>query len=303
MSVEHWEKTAFTTPWGTFCYKVMQVSLKNAGATYQRTMISLFHDMINKDMEVYVDDMIIKSRYKEDHLTHPRKLFVRLRKYRLKLILNKCIFGAPHGKLQGFIISERGIEVNPSKAKVIIRMPTPWIEKDVHNFLGLVQYIRCFIAQLTPICEPLFKLLRKNVLTQWNDNCQVAFDKIKNYLLSPPVLVSLEPNCPLIIYFTIHDCSMGCILGQHDKTGKKEQAIYYLSKRFINHKTRYTPLEKTYLSLVYITKKLQHYFLSYKVFLISRINPIKYLFKKPTTTGRTTWWLMMIYEFDITYVS
>lgn len=165
-------------------------------------------------------------------------------------------------------------------------MPTPRIEKDVRTFLGRIQYISHFIAQLTPVCKPLFKLLRKNISTQWNNDYQIAFDKIKNYLLSPPVLISTKPDHPLILYMTIHDCSMGCVLGQHDKTGKKEQVIYYLSKRFIDYKTKYTPLEKTYLSLVYVTKRLRHYFLSYKVFLISWINPIKYLFKKPVTIGR-----------------
>lgn len=165
MSIEDHEKTAFTTPWGTFCYKVMPFGLKNVGATYQWAMTALFHDMINKEMEVYVDDMIVKSRHKEDHLRHLRKLFVHLRKYRLKLNLNKCIFGVSHGKLLGFIISEKGIEVDPSKAKAIIGMLTPRTEKDVCSFLGHIQYTNRFIAQLTPICEPLFKLLRKNVLT------------------------------------------------------------------------------------------------------------------------------------------
>lgn len=124
----------------------MPFGLKNVGATYQRAMIALFHDMINKEMEVYVDNMIVKSRYKEDHLTQLRKLFVWLRKYRLKLNPNKCIFGSSHGKLLGFIISERGIEVDPSKAKAIIRMPTPRTEKDVCSFLGHFQYIIHFIA-------------------------------------------------------------------------------------------------------------------------------------------------------------
>lgn len=96
---------------------------------------------------------------------------------------------------------------------------------------------------------------------------------------------------------------MVCVLGQHDKTGKKKQAIYYLSNHFIDYKTRYTPLEKTCLSLVYVTKRLRHHFLSYKVFLISWINPIKCLFEKPATIRRTAQWLMMLSEFDIIYVS
>lgn len=135
---------------------------------------------------------------------------------------NKCIFGASHEKLLGFIISRKGVEVDPSKAKGIIGMPTPHTEKDVHSFLGHIQYISRFIAQLTPIYEPLFKQLRKNVPIQWNNDCQDAFDKIKMYLLSPPILISPKPNRLLILYLTIHDSSMECMLGHHDKTGKKE---------------------------------------------------------------------------------
>lgn len=265
-------------------------------------MTALFHDIIHKEVEVYVDDMIIKTRHRQDHLGHLRKLFIRLRKFKLRLNPYKCIFGASQGKLLGFIINQRGIEVNPTKAKAIIQMSAPHTEKEVHNFLGHIQYISRFIAQLTPICELIFKLLRKNTSIEWNNDCQSAFDKIKSYLLSPPVLVSLEPNRPLILYLTVHDNSMGYVLGQHDKSGKKEQAIYYLSKRFIDYEARYTPLENTCLALVHATKRLRHYFLSYKVFLISRMDPIKYLFEKPATTGRIAQWLMMLSEFDITFI-
>lgn len=140
----------------------------------------------------------------------------------MKLNPNKYIFKASHGKLLGFIISERGIEVDPSKDKAIIRMPTPYIEKAVHSFLGHIQYINHFIAQLTPICEPLLKLLRKNILTQWSNNYQAASDKIKKNLLSLPMSVFPKPDRLLILYLTVHDSSIGCVLGQHDKIENKE---------------------------------------------------------------------------------
>lgn len=139
---------------------------------------------------------------------------------------------------------------------------------------------------LTPICELIFKLLRKNFPIEWNIDCQFALKNINNYLLNPPMLISLEPDRPSILYLMVHSKSMGCVLGQYDKSGKNEQAIYYLSKRFIDYETRYTPLEKTYLALVNATKRLRHYFLSYKVFLISRMDPIKYFFEKLATIER-----------------
>ena len=97
----------------------MPFDLKIVGATYQQTMVSLFHDMVDKEIEVYIDDMIAKSRTTRDHLIDLRKLFKRLIKYRLRLNLNKCVFRANLGKLLGFIVSQRGIKVDPAKVQAI----------------------------------------------------------------------------------------------------------------------------------------------------------------------------------------
>ncbi|KAE8685499.1 BTB/POZ domain-containing protein SETH6 [Hibiscus syriacus] len=115
MNPEDMEKTTFITMWGTFCYKVMSFGLKNAGATYQRAMVTLFHDMMHKEIEVYVDDMIAKSRTEEEHIQNLRNLFQRLRKYQLKLNPAKCTFGVTSGKLLGFVVSKKGIEIDPDK--------------------------------------------------------------------------------------------------------------------------------------------------------------------------------------------
>ena len=125
------EKTAFITPWGTFCYRVMPFGLKNAGATYQRAMTAIFHDMLHQELEVYVDDMIIKSKRTYEHLTDLKKLFDRLRKYQLKLNPAKCAFGIRSGKLLGFMVSRHDIEINPGKIKVITEMLTPTKEKEI----------------------------------------------------------------------------------------------------------------------------------------------------------------------------
>src|ERR1051325_11733392 len=162
MAPEDMAKTTFITPWGTFCYKVMPFRLKNARATYQRAMVTLFHDMIHKEIEVYVDDMIAKSQDEKEHLVHLQKLFDRLRKFRLRLNPNKCTFGAQSGKLLGFVVSERGIEVDPAKVKAIQEMPEPRTEKEVHGFLGRLNYISRFISHMTVMCESIFKLLRKD---------------------------------------------------------------------------------------------------------------------------------------------
>jgi len=144
----------------------MSFGVKNAGATYQRAMVTLFNDMIHKEIEVYVDDMIAKSRSKEEHLVNLRKLFERLRKFKLKLNPAKCTFGVRSGKLLGFIVSQRGIEVDPDKVCAILKMPHPRTEKEVRGFLGRLNYIARYISQLTTTCEPIFKLLRKNQVVE-----------------------------------------------------------------------------------------------------------------------------------------
>ena len=180
---------AFITPWGVYHYRLMSVGIKNAGATYMRVMTAIFHDMIHKEIEVYVDNVIIKSCERLDHLTHLRKFFDRLRRYNLKLNPVKCAFGVPVGKLLGFIISRRGIELDPSKIKAIQEFPPPKTRKEVMSFLGRLNYISRFIAQSTVVCEPIFKLLEKDAPTKWTEECQTVFDAIKNYLSNPPLLV------------------------------------------------------------------------------------------------------------------
>ena len=119
------EKTIFVTMWGTFCYKIMPFCFKNTRAAYQRAMVTLFHDMMHKKIEVYVDDLIAKSREDESHVENLRKLFKRLRKFQLKLNPAKCTFGATSEKLLGFIVSRKRIEVDPDKIKGIQNLPPP----------------------------------------------------------------------------------------------------------------------------------------------------------------------------------
>jgi len=298
MAPEDIEKTTFITPWGTFCYKVMSFGLTNDGATYQRAMVT-----IHKEIEVYVDDMIAKSQYEEEHLVNLKKLFERLRKFKLRLNPAKCTFGVTSGKLLGFIVSQRRIEVDPDKVRAILAMPHPRTEKEVRGFLGRLNYIARFISQLTATCEPIFKLLQKNQVVEWNEDCQIAFDKIKHYLREPLILRPPVPGRPLILYLTVLDRSMGCVLGQHDETGRKDHVIYYLSKKFTDCEQRYSSLERTCCALAWAAHRLRQYMLSHTTWLISKMDPIKYIFEKPALTGRIARCQMLLSEYDILYVT
>ncbi|RVW66485.1 Retrovirus-related Pol polyprotein from transposon 17.6 [Vitis vinifera] len=271
MAPEDMEKTSFITEWGTYCYRVMPFGLKNAGATYQRAATTLFHDMMHRDVEVYVDDMIVKSRDRSDHLAALERFFERIRQFRLRLNPKKCTFGVTSGKLLGYMVSERGIEVDPDKIRAILDMPAPRTEREVRGFLGRLQYISRFIARLTDICEPIFRLLRKSQPTVWDDQCQRAFERIREYLLSPPVLAPPTPGRPLLLYLSVSDVALGCMLAQLDDSGK-DRAIYYLSKRMLDYETRYVMIERYCLALTRLV-------------------------------GRLMRWLVLLTEFDIHYVT
>ena len=133
--------------------------------------IALLHDMMHNKVEVYVDDMIVKSKDREDHFINLSKFIERIKEYRLRLNPQKCTFGVIVGKLLGFLVSGRGIEFNPLKIKAILDMPPPKSEKEIRGFLGRLKYISRLIAKPTSTCEPIFKLLRKNKPHAWNDEC------------------------------------------------------------------------------------------------------------------------------------
>ena len=137
----------------------------------------------------------------------------------------------------------------------------------------------------------------------WDDECQVAFDKVKEYLTNPPILVPPIQGKPLILYLTVHARSIGCVFGQHDKTGRNEQAIYYLSKKFTDYESRYSSLEKMCYALVWAAQRLRQYMLYHTTWLIAKLDPIKYIFEKPSLSERIVRWQVLLSEFDILYVS
>ena len=156
---------------------------------------------------------------------------------------------------------------------------------------------------MTAKCDPIFKMLRKHNSSEWDEECQVAFDKVKEYLTNPLVLVPPVQAKPLILYLTVHERSMGCVLGQHDETGRKEQAIYYLSKKFVDYESRYSPLENMCCALAWAIQRLKQYMLYHTTWLIAKLDPIKFIFEKPALSERIARWQVLLSEFDILYES
>ncbi|XP_070046583.1 uncharacterized protein [Nicotiana tomentosiformis] len=146
-------------------------------------------------------------------------------------------------------------------------------------------------------------MLKKDAATNWTKDCQNVFDRIKEYLSTSLVLVLLELGRPLLLYFSVLDGAFGCVLGQHDETGRKEQAIYYLSKIFTPYKVQYSFLERTCCALTWIAQKLRHYFCAYTTYLISRMDPLNYIFQKPMPAWKLAKWQILLSEFNIIYMT
>ena len=154
------EKTAFVTPTGNYHYKMMPFSLKNVGSTYQRMITRMFESQLGKNIEVYIDDMVVKNKVVSKHMGDLRDIFEILRKHKLRLNASKCSFSVRSGKFLGYMITHIGIKVNPDQIKVINSLQPPRNPKKVQKLIGIAALNR-FISRSADRCRPFFQLLNK----------------------------------------------------------------------------------------------------------------------------------------------
>ena len=211
MDPDDQEKTSFVTGQGTYCYRVMPFGLKNAGATYQRLVNRMFQKQIGMSMEVYIDDILVKSSTAELHKAHMSETFQIMREYNMKLNLAKCAFGVSARKFLGFIVNNRGIEANPDKIKVVLDMPSSSSIKKVQRLTGRIASLSQFVSRASDKCQPFFQVLKKPF--QWDTKCEEAFSALKTYLSSPPpILVSPSEWELLTLYLAVSDFSTSAVL-------------------------------------------------------------------------------------------
>ena len=172
MDPDDQEKTSFVTAQGTYCYHVMSFGLKNVGATYQRLVNRMFQKQIGTTMEVYIDDMLVKSTTAELHIAHLSEAFQILRNYNMKMNPSKCAFGVSTGKFLGFIVNHRGIEANPDKIKAVLDMPSPSGIKEVQRLTERIATLSRFVSRASDKCQPFFQVMKKAF--QWDTKCEEA---------------------------------------------------------------------------------------------------------------------------------
>ena len=220
------EKTAFITDRANFCYEVMPFGLKNAGATYQRLMDQMFRDQIGRTMEVYVDDIIVKSDSVEQHANDLAEVFQQIREYDMRLNPEKCVFGVEGGKFLGFMLTSRGIEANPDKCRALETMRSPENLKEVQRLVGRLTSLSRFMPRLADKIRPILRLMKKAEKFTWNESCEEAFQTVRRALAEPPILSKPVHGIPLLIYLAVSPEAVSAAIVQ----GKTEQKpVYFVS--------------------------------------------------------------------------
>ncbi|KAJ9556001.1 hypothetical protein OSB04_010615 [Centaurea solstitialis] len=292
------EKTAFMTDKGIYCYKVMPFGLENAGSTYQRLVNRMFKDHLGRTMEVYIDDMLVKSERSQDHIQHLKQSFDILREYKMKLNPTKCSFGVRAGKFLGYMVTQRGIEASPEQIKAILEIQSPRTVKEVQKLTGRVAALNRFISRSSDKCHLFYNVLRKNKGFDWTKAHEEALQSLKKYMSNPPLLTKPIEGESLQLYLAVSKNAVSAVLVREGD--QHQQPIYYISKSFLDAETRYTSMEKLLLGLVTAAKKLRHYFESHHIIVVTNY-PLKIVLRKPELTGRLAKWSIYLSSFDLTY--
>ncbi|KAJ9539557.1 hypothetical protein OSB04_032290 [Centaurea solstitialis] len=294
---EDQEKTTFTCPYGTFAFRQMPFGLCNAPATFQRCMMSIFSDMIEDTMEVFMDDFSVIGTSFEKCLENLKKCLERCESHDLILNWEKCHFMVQEGIVLGHLVSSRGLEVDKAKIEVITQLPEPTSVKGIRSFLGHAGFYRRFIRDFSKITKPLCNLLHVDQAFEFTSECKMAFQKIKNALITAPIVVAPDWSLPFEVMCDASDWAVGAVLGQ--KREKIFHPIYYASKTLIDAQINYTTTEKELLAVVFAFDRFRSYLIGTKVIVHTDHSAIKYLVSKADAKPRLIRWVLLLQEFDL----
>ena len=259
----------------------------------------MFEPQLGKNVEVYIDDMVVKSKLVSEHIGDLTSIFEILREHKLRLNASKCSFGVGSGKFLGYMVTHRGIEVNPYQIKAINNLKPPSNPKKVQKLIGMMAALNRFISRSADMCRHFFLLLHKWKEFEWPEECVMAFQQFKQYLSRPPIMSSPVVDEVLFAYIAIAFYALSFVLIQVDSG--IQRPVYYVSKSFNEAEVRYLPLEKAILAVVHATRKLLRYFQAHTVVVLTQL-PLKSILKSADYTGRVAKWGTILRAFDIKYM-
>ncbi|KAL5537987.1 hypothetical protein UlMin_045695 [Ulmus minor] len=294
---EDQEKTTFTCPFGTFAYRRMPFGLCNAPGTFQRCMMSIFSDMVERFLEIFMDDFSVFGSSFDECLHHLKLVLVRCKEKNLVLNWEKCHFLVKKGIVLGHIVSQKGIEVDKSKVDLISSLPPARTVKEIRSFLGHAGFYRRFIKDFSKVSRPLCSLLAKDTPFVFDDSCIQAFDKLKHLLTSTPIIRPPDWNLPFEIMCDASDYAIGAVLGQ--RVNRLPYVIYYASKTLTDAQLNYSTTEKELLAVVFALDKFRSYLIGSKIIVYSDHAALKYLLSKKDAKARLIRWILLLQEFDL----
>jgi hypothetical protein len=220
MKEEDKTSTSFITPFGMYCFVRMPEGLKNAGSTFSRLTKTVLESQVGRNIFTYVDNIVVASKNKEDHLADLVETFANMRDTRLRLNPEKCVFRVCQGKILGYLVSHRGIEANPTKIQAIINMTPPQSARDVQRLTGRLATLNRFISKSIERSLPFLKTLRGTKDFAWGPEQAAAFASLKQHLLELATLTSPDPSLPLLLYVAASPHAVSAALVQEqDREG------------------------------------------------------------------------------------
>jgi ribonuclease HI len=292
------EKTAFTTPWGTFMYVKMSFGLMNAGATFQRAMDIAFIEETGKFIVVYLDDVTVFSQSDDEHLRHLRRVFEKCRRFGISLNPKKCLFGLEEGKLLGHIISKEGIRIDPSRIEAILKIEHPRNLKELQSFIGQINFLRRFIPNLAELLRNITNMLKKDAKIKWDPESRSSFEQVKRALTQAPVLISPNFTKDFYLFSFASEHTIAAVLLQKNSEGY-EQPIAFFSKALRDAALNYNIMEKQAFALVKAIKDFRVYILHSHVIAYVPNTVAKDILTQDNPDGRRGKWIAVILEYDI----
>lgn len=294
---EDQHKTTFTCPFGTYAYRKMPFGLCNAPGTFQRCMMSIFTDLLEHCIEVFMDDFSVYGSSFDHCLSNLARVLERCEETNLVLNFEKCHFMVEQGIVLGHVVSKNGISVDPAKIDIISQLPYPSSVKEVRSFLGHAGFYRRFIKDFSKIANPLSNLLQKDVVFDFGERCKDAFDTLKKALTTTPIIQPPDWTLPFELMCDASNFAVGAVLAQKD--GKLSHVIYYASRTLDTAQANYTTTEKELLAVVFALDKFRPYILGSKVIVYTDHAALKFLLKKADSKPRLIRWMLLLQEFDI----
>jgi hypothetical protein len=261
-------------------------------------MNGVFGDYLDKFVIVFLDDILVYSKSKEEHEQHLRMVLQVLREHQLYAKLRKCLFYQEQIHYLGHIISNDGIVVDPEKIEAIKEWSAPKNVTEVRSFMVLAGYYRRFITGFSRIAHPITSLQRKEKKFQWTEDYERSFQELKQLLTSAPILRIADLNEDFVVCIDSCKEGLGGVLSQNGFV------ICYESKKLKEHERNYATHDLELATTVHALKKWRHYLMGRRFELRTDHNGLKYLFDRPTLNARQSRWLEFLceYDFDIKHI-